>query len=185
MVGSTLIMRKLFLITYSIIILLSNAGAQSEPAFDIDKMRGSTLTLFVFLSPECPLCKNYTKDLNELAKQFPRDVKIIGIISGDAYSAKEVKSFQRKFDVSYPLYIDNHLQLTRRLNARVTPEVVLLDSIGGLIYRGAIDDWVVKLGQTRIKRSRYYLKDAIESYLKGQAVAVSETEPKGCYINEF
>ena len=105
------------------------------------------LNLFVFLSPECPLCKNYTAVLNKISRDFSVDsFVIIGIVSGKAYSPEEVNSFKKEYSVDFQLFIDKAKKLTNYLEATITPEVVLMSDKGRLIYRGAIDDWVTDLG---------------------------------------
>src|SRR5690349_11754017 len=46
----------------------------------------SKLNLLVLLSPECPLCKNYSVTLNKIQKEFVEDLNIYGIVPGKAYS---------------------------------------------------------------------------------------------------
>ena len=144
------------------------------------------LNLFVFLSPECPLSKNYTIVLNKIIKDFPRDSLItIGIISGKSYSSKEVRLFKKEFSVDFQLFIDPDKKLTNYLEATITPEVVLINEKGKLIYRGAIDDWVIDLGKNKIKPEKEYLRLAVTQYINHQPISIKKTRPKGCYINEY
>jgi thiol-disulfide isomerase/thioredoxin len=144
------------------------------------------LNLFVFLSPECPLCKNYTTVLNKVTKDFPFDsLIIIGIISGKAYSAEEVNSFKKEFSVDFQLFIDPAKKLTNYLKATITPEVVLINEKSKLIYRGAIDDWVTDLGKNKLRPEKEYLRLAVTQYINHQPILIKKTKPKGCYINEY
>jgi thiol-disulfide isomerase/thioredoxin len=144
------------------------------------------LNLFVFLSPECPLCKNYTTVLNKVTKDFPFDsLIIIGIISGKAYSAEKVNSFKKEFLVDFQLFIDPAKKLTNYLEATITPEAVLINEKGKLIYRGAIDDWVTDLGKNKLRPEKEYLRLAITQYINHQPISIKKTKPKGCYINEY
>src|SRR5687768_15011089 len=92
------------------------------------------LNLFVFLSPECPLCKNYTTVLNKISQDFsPDSFVIIGIVSGKSYSSEEVNSFKKEFLVDFQLFIDPAKKLTNYLEATITPEVVLMSEKGKII----------------------------------------------------
>jgi len=163
-------------------ISLVDEIVQSRPLTTIFK----PLNLFVFLSPECPLCKNYTTVLNKITNDFPLDsLTIIGIISGKAYSAEEVNSFKKEFLVNFQLFIDPAKKLTNYLEATITPEVVLMSEKGKLIYRGAIDDWVTDLGKNKIRPEKEYLRLAITQYINHQPISIKKTKPKGCYINEY
>src|SRR4051794_19834831 len=70
---------------------LFNAGNQSDLQLNISSVKPS---LFIFLSPECPLCKNYSSTLNTLYLQFSNDILFYGVIPGKAYTTKEVQAFQ-------------------------------------------------------------------------------------------
>src|SRR5258706_15183797 len=55
------------------------------------------LQVLVSLSPECPLCKNYSVSLNALQKKYASAVQVTGIVAGKAYSAAEVKEYMEKY----------------------------------------------------------------------------------------
>lgn len=145
-----------------------------------------SLNLFVFLSPECPLCKNYTTVLNKIANDFSVDsIAIIGVISGKTYSTNDVKKFKQEFSVNFQLVIDPVKKLTDYLQATITPEVVVINDKGQLVYRGAIDDWVTDLGKNKLRPEKEYLRLAVTQYINHQPVSIKKTRPKGCYINEY
>lgn len=143
------------------------------------------LLLFVFLSPECPLCKNYTPVLNALQKQYMQTVKILGIIPGRTYGTATIGAFAKKYKTRFPLLIDREKKLTNYLQASITPEVVLLNNQCQLVYKGAIDNSVKQLGLQSWKSSENYLADAISQYLQHTAVAVKRKQAIGCLINDF
>ena len=164
------------------ISLVDEYGQSRRLTTDIFK----PLNLFVFLSPECPLCKNYTTVLNKISQDFSRDsFVIIGIVSGKSYSTEEVNSFKKEFLVDFQLFIDPAKKLTNYLEATITPEVVLISEKGKLIYRGAIDDWVTDLGKNKLRPEKEYLRLAVTQYINHQPIPIKKTKPKGCYINEY
>lgn len=143
------------------------------------------LSLYIFLSPECPLSQNYTKTLNELNTQYRDKVVFTGIVPGKTYSSKEVKHFLGEYKVNFKVIRDKSKHLTEKLHGTVTPEVVLMDHNKTILYRGAIDDWAVSLGKKKISPTNPYLKNAIEQALNGERVIVQSTKPVGCLINDF
>jgi thioredoxin-related protein len=149
------------------------------------RLQDQTLSLFVFLSPECPLCQNYTKTLNQLVKQFNEKVKVIGVVPGTAYSLTDITDFAKKYHTVFSISIDQQQLLTRYLQATVTPQVVLIDSVGNLVYKGAIDDWIVGLGKKKEKITMHYAADAIKQYLQLMPVTVKSTKAYGCKINDL
>lgn len=141
--------------------------------------------LFVFLSPECPLSQNYTRTISQLHEKFKEKVNIYGIIPGSAYTIKEVIEFENRYHTLFKIFIDTKLKLTSHLKATVTPEAVLLDPRGYLIYEGAIDNWVQGFGRKKLQPDQHYLKDAIEQILRSEIVKVRKMKAFGCKINDY
>ncbi len=141
--------------------------------------------LFLFLSPECPLCKNYGLVLKRIYEEYGSRIQMIGIFPGSGYSAEEIKNYLNKYGIGFSAAVDPKFKLSSYLEATITPEAVLIDPEGWMLYRGAIDDWVVTLGRKKVHPEKEYLKDAIAQYLSHNPVLIRQTSPKGCLINEF
>lgn len=146
---------------------------------------GRGLRLFVFLSPECPLCQNYSLTLNRLQRQYAGRVSFFGIVPGKTWKATDITAFGAKYHVSYPLWLDRSFEFTHSLHASATPEVILLTPGGELIYKGAIDNWFKALGRSRGRPTENYLQDAIDRALRHEPALVKRTVPVGCLINDF
>ncbi len=145
----------------------------------------SALTVIVFLSPECPLCKNYSLTLNSLYEKYKSTVQFYGLVPGRTYSKETVAAFASEYKIGFPVWIDQKKEFSIAVQATVTPEVVVLDKANNIIYRGAIDDWVQALGKKKLKPQQLYLADALAQYLQTKSVLVKQTSPVGCLINEF
>jgi thiol-disulfide isomerase/thioredoxin len=142
------------------------------------------LLVVAFLSPECPLCKNYSAKLLKLKNKYANEADFIGIIPG-SFDTKDVAEFQKKYLPSWELFRDKLLRLTHYLEGKVTPEALVINMKNGvLLYKGAIDDWVVSLGKTRNHISNFYLDTALNNFLNNKP-AISFTNPVGCLINDF
>src|SRR6476646_8584481 len=97
-------MKKIFFITFlliqSAVVFCQQPFTQEEnKVFDKNTLSSYTLQLptgknthlpvfskkllvFVFLSPECPLSKNYSLKLSEIKKRYDKQVNFVGIIPG-------------------------------------------------------------------------------------------------------
>ena len=157
----------------------------NEKFFFNDKQNTKPFTVFVFLSPECPLCQNYSGVLNNLYKQYNSHIQMYGIIPGKAYSNEEIKKFKQQYDIQFPLLIDYDKKLTSYLHAVVTPQVILLNNKYQLLYKGAIDNWVVSLGKQRVKTTQNFLHDALQQSLSNETVLIKRTKAVGCRINDY
>ncbi|WP_316795014.1 redoxin domain-containing protein [Pedobacter agri] len=158
------------------ISLVTTGGKYSKPL-----VHGNTVV--IFLSPECPLCKNYVPVLNGLKSKYP-GVSIIGLVPGNSYSVSEVNQFIEEYNVRFEVYLDRYKEIVKLLGARTTPEVFLVDKCGQLRYRGLIDNWAVSLGVKRKITTAKFLEEALNG-LTLDKFQYKETAAVGCLINDL
>lgn len=139
--------------------------------------------VFVFMSPDCPLCINYTRTLRLLSDTFSEaGVIFFTVFPGKFHRQDEVDSFVEKYDFRIPVVLDPDLKLATLAGATVTPEAFLADPGGHIIYRGAVDDWMYETGKKRPFPTAHYLRDAISNALAGKSPHPAETQAFGCMI---
>lgn len=143
------------------------------------------LTALVLFSPDCPMCINYTQPLNSLQQQLGSGIQVLGIVPGKTYTDDVVLNFSKLYQLNFPLYVDRQLLLTKLLTGEVTPEVFLFNASGQLVYRGAIDNWLVGLGQKKQKPDQFFLLNAIDQTLSDQVVRVPYVKAQGCILNDY
>jgi thiol-disulfide isomerase/thioredoxin len=144
----------------------------------------AALSVFLLLSPECPLCKNYVQVINKIQKENA-PVKFYGIIPGATYTTAEILLFKKDYKPAFPLYVDAHKKLTKYLNATTTPECIVINALGIIKYRGLIDNWAYSLGSQRQVTTAHYLADALDNTLNNKPLAITNTKPVGCMINDL
>lgn len=143
----------------------------------------NALTVIYFLSPECPLCINYSLAMRQLEETFTPDrVKFYGIYAKEWYSPQEVDSFALKYHLGFPMLFDQGNRMAQVLGATVTPEVFVIDQKGTIRYSGKIDNWVNDLGKKKLEVSDHYLENALLAFLSNQPINPNHTEPIGCLI---
>jgi hypothetical protein len=123
--------------------------------------------------------------LNGLDSLYKKEVDIIGVFPGKAYTAAEYASYKEKYKVHFTLATDTAGVLVKGLKATVTPEVFLIGKEGKILYSGAIDDWATSLGKHRSAATRHYLQEAITACLQHKEVAVPAVRAVGCLINDY
>ncbi|MDP4248550.1 MAG: redoxin domain-containing protein [Bacteroidota bacterium] len=155
-----------------------------QHAYQLSALRKKLIAL-VFLSPECPLCQNYSLVLNRLQARFGKDLDIVGIFPGKSNAIADCLAFQAKYHIQFLLLTDTLKSLVKMLAASITPEVFLMDQTRSLVYHGAIDNWVTALGKQRRKATENYLEDGIAEQLEGVSVKIKEAKPIGCFINDY
>ncbi len=138
----------------------------------------------VFLAPLCPICQDYTYFLNALHNEWAATevpVEMVGVFPKGSASHEDIEGFADTYEVTWPLQLDQE-GVAVDLEAKWTPEVFVLDSLGRVHYRGRVNDLYVSLGKHRPKPKRHDLRDAMAALLSGQAPRDSVTQAIGCPI---
>lgn len=180
-------MIKTFLYVFLLILGISCKQDVNTSFYNISKIdytKPQTLSLFVFMSPECPLCENYTKDFTQMRQDYSKDSLLIyGVFSGgQLYTPEQILTFKSKYKLDMNFVLDNDYRLAKYFKAEVTPECFLVDTTGQVIYSGKLDNWLGKLGRRRKYVSQYYVKDAIQSVFNGDSIKIKKTEAIGCLL---
>jgi thiol-disulfide isomerase/thioredoxin len=146
-------------------------------------LEGDSGTVFIFFSPDCPLCVNYTLTVTQLQQAYQKKgIGFVSVYPGTYYTVGEVEEFVNKYHPELPTILDPQLTFTKVCKATVTPEAILIDKEGNIVYRGAIDDWSFATGKKKRQADRFFLADAIEAFLSGHDPEPAATEPIGCFI---
>ena len=142
------------------------------------------IKVFFALDTECPLSKQYTKKINQLAERYSTDVDFLIFFPGPYYSKEEIDSFIINNNININFFIDYDLSITKSLQATIVPESFVINSKSKIIYQGLIDNWASELGRTRQYTNKNYLEDAIKSAIKNKKPAIKKTNAIGCLIEQ-
>jgi len=157
-----------------------------DSTFDFSSIQNYKATVFIFLSPECPLCISYTRTLKDLFKEFTdKNFNFYGVVPGKSFSRDSVYQFVYEYEIPFKMILDTALVLTQHYGARITPEIVVVDSTGNKIYQGRIDNWAFAPGKTRQTTTENDLKDFLKTLPNRQSAAMIKTEAIGCFIEEI
>ena len=140
-------------------------------------------TLYLFLSDECVITQYYITALNALVDEYGGEVEMVAIFPNFSSKKKKIEAFYEKYKLNIPYKTDYYKKLSRSLGATVTPEAILLNSNGEIIYQGRIDNSYVRIGKRRRVVTTSELSDAIYALVKNEEIEVSRTEAIGCFIN--
>ncbi|MEE2640162.1 MAG: redoxin domain-containing protein [Planctomycetota bacterium] len=143
--------------------------------------RGDRATVVVFIGTECPLARLYASRLEDIVSHFESKISVLLVSSNRQDSIAELREFKAQFGVRFPIAKDFDNRFADALQARRTPEALLLDADLNIRYRGRIDDQYSP-GATRPAPRRHFLRDALDNLVKGKPIQVTRTEPVGCLI---
>lgn len=138
-------------------------------------------TAFVFISPDCPLSRQYIPELNRLAASEPaQDVAFFGVISDRTLDRAEAKKFAAEFEIQFPVLFDATGELAELLQPSHVPQAFLVDSKGVLLYRGRINDLYADVNKRQSEATEHDLLDAMTALAAGETIEPRTTETIGC-----
>lgn len=143
-------------------------------------LRGKSGTVLIFVSTQCPVSNAYNSRMEQLAREYrARGVNFVGLNANAAETPEMIKQHASENKLTFTILKDKGNKIADRLDARVTPEVYFLDSVGKLVYRGRIDNLDPRRGGEPTSQD---LRSAIDATLAGKRVERSEALAFGCKI---
>jgi peroxiredoxin len=146
-------------------------------------LKGQKAIVIVFLSFDCPISTSYSQPLTDIHNQLHKyGVTVIGLVPSQDMTPAEVAKKTREYKLPFAVFADKGLLAADALQARITPEVFVLDGGFVLRYRGRIDDaWAARLKENH-QAGIQDLQQALGELLTGRRVSNPVTEPIGCEI---
>lgn len=157
-------------------VAISQSLGQVKPA--------AKATVLIFLDPECPISQAYTLTLRKLHQQYAIEgVVFRGIYDSAPLKKRDIRRFHQKYQLPFTGLKDTDYALARKYGATITPEVVVINEMESVLYRGAIDNWYYALGKNRTEPTELYLKDALDAILGVYPIVTKQTQAVGCLMN--
>jgi len=172
---------------------------QPAPEFTLTDSNGKSHKLSDFkgkfvvlewLNHGCPfVVKHYgSGNMQKLQKEYTgKDVVWLSIVSSAPgkqghMSAEETnKAKEEKGSAATAVLLDEDGTVGKLYNAKVTPELYIVDREGTLIYAGAIDS-VKSTDAADIEGATNYVKKALDEALEGKPVSEATTTAYGCSV---
>ena len=147
---------------------------------------GTKATVLLFVSTDCPVSNRYAPDVRKLHDSFMKDgVAFWLIYPNPVDTVAEIRDHIKSFSYPGTALLDTKHALVKRAGATITPEAVVYDAQGRMMYRGRIDDRYSAVGIEKAAATRHDLQDAITATLAGKPIKDSRTQAVGCYIADF
>ena len=139
--------------------------------------------LLIFISHDCPICNAYAPEMERIRSKYAKDISFNLIYSEGRLKPKDAKEHARAFSLDrFHLLVDPNSKAADACGATVTPQALLFDTNGKVVYSGRIDDKYLALGKQKSQADSHDLRDAIEAVIHHQKPKLSRTTPVGCYI---
>lgn len=139
--------------------------------------------VLVFIGTDCPIANSYSETLTGLSNRYAgRGVQFLGVNANPDEDLKAVAAHARAYHLGFPVLKDEKQMLANGVDARVTPEVFVLDASRVVRYRGRIDDGYATRTKKSAEAKSHDLERALDAVLDGKPVEVTVTRALGCAI---
>jgi len=171
-------MRVLFVICVCFLFGCKSKINSQYPSIFNQILEKKPFTLVVTYSIDCPVSQLYTSVLKDISAS----------LQSDSFQFILLKvNIEEHWDILMPGFqiIDSGaLGIAQSIGFKVFPEVAVLNSVGEVCYKGAIDGRVKEIGNTHFKplTSELYLKSALTQLRQKQQIEFPSTIAKGCFI---
>lgn len=145
--------------------------------------RGKNAVVLAFMGTDCPVGNLYAPRLVELSKEFHGEgVVFLGVNANAHESVGQVADYSKEYGLDFPVLKDEGNVVADTVLAERTCEVVVLDGLAMVRYRGAIDDQYGQ-GTRKPAAEHHYLRDALKELLVGGRIEVKATPVVGCLLD--
>jgi peroxiredoxin len=140
------------------------------------------IVVVVFLANHCPVVQGYEDRLIDFTNDYKdKGVRVVGLAVEhmDQDKIPGIKKYTKEHKSNYIYGYDESQDVGRAYGATNTPQFYVLDKARKIRYMGRMDD--SPANEARVTKK--YLRDAVDTLLKGETPAVEETQHPGCGIH--
>ncbi len=177
---------RLFSILFAL-LFTSIASALELPAtdgktYDPASAGEKKAVVLFFVSPFCSTTKSFMKEINQIAADYSDRVAVYLSHSDPEITMEVAMEHAILSEVKATVLLDKEQALAKQVQAKITPEAVVLSPKGETLYKGRIND--LYLGPTKRQRAATTkdLRDALDAILAGKPVPAPQPAAQGCKI---
>jgi peroxiredoxin len=171
----------------------------AAPDFSAPDTTGKTQSLSEFkgkyvvlewFNPECPFVKKHygSDNMQKLQQEYTSKGVVWLTIDSNApgtegnLTAEQAQKIMNSWKTKQTaLLLDPDSKIAKVYGAKNTPNMVVINPEGKIVYEGAIDS-KASPNPADIPTSTNYVKAALDESLGGKAVSNAQTKPYGCHI---
>lgn len=157
----------------------------SGKEFSLQQLKGSIVTVIMFICNHCPFVKHVNAGLIKIANDYKnKGISLIAVSSNDADNYPEdapdkMKEVARRLQYPFPYLYDETQQVAKDYNAACTPDLFVYDKNLQLVYRGQLDD---SRPGNEIPVTGKDLRNALDCLLNDRPVPAEQRASIGCNI---
>lgn len=142
-----------------------------------------SFNVYVFIAEECPISIYMANPLKEVVKSFGEEANFYLVFPTRKSNQKTAEQFRTEYGLDqFEILLDKDQSVTKNLNASITPEVVVNNTDGDLLYQGRINNAYSAPGKMKHGKRNNDLKWVMEELVNGKHIPKPWHPAVGCYI---
>ncbi len=162
------------------VLTLSALDGSSYAPLDV---KGKKAVVLFFISPYCPTSNTLIPEINKIIADYDATVTSYLVHSDKDVKQTDALQHTEMMQIKVPVLMDTERVLAKKMEAKITPEVVVLGAEGKVLYKGRINDLYLGPTKKQRKATTKDLRDALDAIGTGKPVALPVTEAIGCKIS--
>lgn len=139
--------------------------------------------VYFFVSEDCPISVYMAKEIKNAFDSFPNEFRFNVFFPKLNATQIAAKSFMEKYNLhQIPYQLDQQQIYATKYGIHVVPEVIVLDHLDHVLYKGRITNAFVAPGKLRRTGIEYDLLKALTLIWKGEEVPRPWPQPTGCFL---
>ncbi len=149
----------------------------------ISALSQNDYSVYIFVAEKCPISIYMAKPLQEAYKKFGNEVDFYAVFPMKNSTHKSANKFLKEYGLSdFNIKLDNYQGFAKKLEATITPEAVVLNEKGEVVYRGRISDAYRAPGKMKHGPRKNEMLKVLENLTNGEAIPKPWADAVGCYI---
>ena len=179
-----------FILVFSAFSSISFASGEPALNFTLQDQSGQDVSLDSYLgkiiilewrAPNCSYVKKHydTENMQNLQKKYTLNKDVVWFTIQVGKDSNEYKAYATK------VLLDPAKEVTKLYGITKSPEIVIIDKSGYIVYRGAVDSIRSDLAEDVGRVKANYIANTLDAILSSYPVGVSPTRPYGCDIAKY
>lgn len=151
--------------------------------FSFKTVTAQNAHIYLFWSENCPACMFYGPELREIQNKFHGQLNWHFVFPNLSSTDSSASTYLSKNKLIGKVIVAEAADWVNKYAIEVTPEVVLTNDTGMVLYIGRIDNSYEKIGRRRPKATETELADRLQKLADNQPFPYIRTRAVGCFLH--
>ena len=145
--------------------------------------KGKRPSVLFFITHDCPVANKLAPEIQRIINGYRAKAQFTLVYVDPDMTTTEITTHQKDYNyIKINTIHDVQHKLVQATGAKVTPEVVVAESNGHIVYRGRINNFYEDFGKPRRVITQHDLRDVLDALLAGKPVPKPGGKCIGCFI---